>query len=175
MLTDVGGIGYVSGALFGGVLASVAFVAIQNTFTKLGTDHVTLHGLVLFLAQLTLVLPATLGIGLGKNPSGVISDIVAGYDPVKRVKPVLLGGLAAEGLAYLLAWRNVISNWWFVVITLALFVLVPQVAQAITRERPAEEVPLELLGVDQPFTAADRDMLDRGLGLEGVGVDAPVR
>jgi len=32
------GIGYVSGGLMGGILAGAAFVAIQDTLTKLGTD-----------------------------------------------------------------------------------------------------------------------------------------
>ena len=41
MLTVVGGIGYVSGGLFGGMLAGVLFVAMQNTFDKLGVDHPT--------------------------------------------------------------------------------------------------------------------------------------
>ena len=46
MLTVVGGIGYVSGALFGGILFGVAFVALQNTFDKLGADYPDLEGVV---------------------------------------------------------------------------------------------------------------------------------
>src|SRR5207248_2061650 len=36
MLTVVGGIGYVSGGLFGGILTGVAFVALASTFDKIG-------------------------------------------------------------------------------------------------------------------------------------------
>src|ERR671910_556441 len=45
MLTVVGGIGYVSGALFGGILFGVFFVAMQATFAKLGADHTDLESL----------------------------------------------------------------------------------------------------------------------------------
>ncbi|HEY6414637.1 MAG TPA: ABC transporter permease, partial [Acidimicrobiales bacterium] len=62
MLTVVGGIGYVSGALFGGILFGVAFVALQNTFDKLGADFPDAEGFFEFLARFTTVLPALMGV-----------------------------------------------------------------------------------------------------------------
>jgi ABC-type branched-subunit amino acid transport system permease subunit len=70
MLTVVGGIGYVSGALMGGILFGVLFVAFQNTFAKLGADYPDLNGFFEFLAHLSTVLPALLGVSVGRNPTG---------------------------------------------------------------------------------------------------------
>ena len=39
MLTVVGGIGNVAGALMGGILAGTAFQALTSTFTNLSTDR----------------------------------------------------------------------------------------------------------------------------------------
>ena len=179
MLTVVGGIGYVSGALFGGILSAVAFVAIQDTFTKLGVDHATLHDLFSFLARFTLVLPALIGVSMGRNPSGAVSEIVRNYAPLRRAKPVVAGGLAALAAVYLLASGGTISNWWFVVLTAVVLLALPAVAKVLmpdafsTEAAPATtavEVPLELVGLERPFTLDDRAMLDQALGLTDDGV-----
>jgi branched-chain amino acid transport system permease protein len=186
MITVVGGIGYVSGALFSGILFGVGFVALQETFDKLGADHLQLEGMFAFLASLTTVLPAMMGVGLGRDPSGVVTRFVEDFSPLKRVKPVLVAGLGVEAIAYVAADNGTISNWWFVVITLLVMGAMPQAARALApeayeaeaegaegepeRERVAAEpeLPLELIGVSRPFTAADREMLDRELELPAV-------
>jgi branched-subunit amino acid ABC-type transport system permease component len=173
MLTVVGGIGYVSGGLFGGVLFGVAFLALQNTFDKLGADHASLEDLFSFLARFTTVMPALIGVSMGKNPSGAVSDIVLGFEPLKRVKVVLVPGLAVLASAYTLAAADVISNWWFIVVVAALIFVLPAAGKAIAPEayglaRPAadeEELAPELVGVDRPFTPDDREWLDRVLHL----------
>jgi hypothetical protein len=180
MLTVVGGIGYVSGALFGGLAAGVLFVTMQNTFDKLGTDHRDLEGLFEFLANLTLVLPALMGVSIGRNPTGAVERIVVDFGPVRRVRPVLVGAIAAVGAGYLLARNGTISNWWFVVIVLAVIAAMPAAARKLAPEAYATlgwgaqaapvggagtDVPLELVGVSRPYTAADREMLDAALGV----------
>jgi len=181
MLTVVGGIGYVSGALFGGLAAGVLFVTMQNTFDKLGADHSDLEGLFEFLANLTLVLPALMGVSIGRNPTGAVERIVVDFGPVRRVRPVLVGAIAAVAAGYLLARNGTISNWWFVVIVLAVIAAMPAAARVLAPEvyaSPAAgpaapgggaraDVPLELVGVSRPYTAADREMLDAALGLDG--------
>jgi branched-chain amino acid transport system permease protein len=187
MLTVVGGIGYVSGALVGGILFGVFFVALQNTFDKLGADYTDLEGFFEFLARLTTVLPALLGVSIGRNPTGAVERILVDFGPLRRAKPVVVAGIAAVGVAYLLARNEAISNWWFVVITGAVVVAMPVVAgklvPAFGREgRAADSVgvasavvtgqaggarslPLELVGVARPYTVADREMLDAALGV----------
>jgi branched-subunit amino acid ABC-type transport system permease component len=177
MLTVVGGIGYVSGALMGGILFGVLFVALQSTFDKLGADYSDLNGFFEFLARLTTVLPALLGVSIGRNPTGAVERILVDTAPLRKAKPVLIPGLAAVAVAYLLARNDVISNWWLIVITLAVGVAMPQIAKRLVPPEaadtgappePAEPVaalPLELVGVARPFTPGDRIMLDAALGL----------
>jgi len=174
MLTVVGGIGYVSGALFGGILFGVAFVALQNTFDKLGVDYPNAEGLFEFLARFTTVLPALMGVSIGRNPTGAVEQIVVEFGGLRRAKPVVVAGCAAVAVAYLLARNDSISNWWFVVLVGLVIVAMPlagkrlappPIAVAAASEDGHEDIPLELMGVARPFEPADREMLDRELGL----------
>ncbi len=179
MLTVVGGIGYVSGALFGGIAFGVLFVALQNTFDKLGVDYPDVDGLFDFLANLTLVLPALMGVSLGRNPTGAVEKILVDFGPVRRVKPVLVAGIAAVGVAYVMARNDTISNWWLIVITLLVIGAMPAAAKKLAPEAYAEpgaeatavptaaqpDLPLELVGVTRAYTVADREMLDAALGV----------
>jgi hypothetical protein len=174
MLTVVGGIGYVSGALFGGVLLAVSAVAIPDTFTKLGGDYPSFEKYFDFLSDFTTLLPAIIGINLGKNPSGAVSDIVHGFEPLGRFKAAIVAIVVLLIGAWALAHEDVISNWWFVVLFAAIMIGVPRIAQSVkpeafmTREQVyarRNAVPLELMGVDKPFTVADRRMLDGALAI----------
>jgi branched-chain amino acid transport system permease protein len=177
MLTVVGGIGYVSGALFGGIAAGVLFVAMRSTFDKLGADQPDFEGLFEFLANLTLVLPALLGVSIGRNPTGAVERILVDFAPVRRVKPVLVTGIATVGVAYVLARNDTISNWWLIVVTLVVAIAMPQAAKrlapeaaggaaaAATGDGAAGELPLELVGVVRPYSVADRETLDAALGV----------
>jgi branched-chain amino acid transport system permease protein len=173
MLTVVGGIGYVSGALFGGILFGVAFVALQNTFDKLGVDFPDAEGFFEFLARFTTVLPALMGVSIGRNPTGAVDQIVVEFGALRRAKPVVVAGCAAVAVGYLLARNDSISNWWFVVLVGVVIVAMPLAAKRLAPPTaaavaPADghgDVPLELVGVARPFEPADRDMLDRELGL----------
>ncbi len=70
MLTVVGGIGYVSGALFGGLLAGGGFALIVGTFNDLSIEHPVHAETFSILSHLFLVMTALIGIGVGHNPSG---------------------------------------------------------------------------------------------------------
>ena len=80
--------------------------------------------------------------------------------------------------AWALAYQDVISNWWFVILFAVIMMGVPQISRAIkpeaflTREQVRArraEVPLELVGIERPFTEHDRRMLDAALDLDGDG------
>ena len=194
MLTVVGGIGYVSGALFGGVAAGVLFVALQDTFAKLGVDHPDLDGFFDFMANLTLVLPALMGVSIGRNPTGTVEKVLVDFAPVRRARPVLVGGIAVVAVGYLLARNGTISNWWLIVLTAAVVVAMPLLAKRLVPEAasgagggagdtsargaplegaPPADLPLELVGVARPYSVADREMLDAALGVPaGTGVPA---
>ncbi len=170
MLTVVGGIGYVSGALMGGILFGVLFVAFQNTFAKLGADYPDLNGFFEFLAHLSTVLPALLGVSVGRNPTGAVERILVDWPALRRARPVLVGGLTIIGVAYLLARGDAISNWWLIVVIVAVAAAMPLLAKQFTpRPAPAPgsdgEVPLELVGIARPYTDDDRIAVDAALGL----------
>jgi len=109
---------------------------------------------------------------IGRNPTGAVEQIVVEFGALRRAKPVVVAGCAAVAVAYLLARNDSISNWWFVVIVGAVIVAMPlaakRLAPPMAAAAPADGqggVPLELVGVARPFEPADRDMLDRELGL----------
>ena len=181
MLTVVGGIGYVSGALVGGILFGVLFVALQSTFAKLGADYPDLEGFFDFLARLTTVTPALLGVSVGRNPTGAVERVLEEWVPLRRARPVLVGGLATIGVAYLLALNDAISNWWLIVVIVAVAVAMPLLAKRFgpapgpAAGAEAEDVPLELVGLARPYTDDDRIALDAALGLpDGRTPAAPV-
>jgi hypothetical protein len=143
----------------------VGFVAIQDTFTKLGTDHTTLNGVFAFLATLTTVLPAIIGVSLGRNPSGSVHQIVENYRPLRRAVPLLVAAAVAEAVVYGLTYTEHLSGWWFVILTAVVILGLPGAAQALSRPEGPPEVPAELVGVERPFTEDDRAEIDRELGL----------
>src|SRR5581483_7681338 len=94
MLTVVFGIGYVSGALLGGVMSGVGFALVVATFNSLAEHHASFHGLYATLAHIAAVSPALIGIGVGRSPSGAVPDIIESYRPLRNARPVIVGGVA---------------------------------------------------------------------------------
>jgi branched-chain amino acid transport system permease protein len=133
MLTVVGGIGNVAGALMGGILAGTAFQALTSTFTNLSTDHGG-GGFWNVLANLSLVAPALIGVSLGRNPSGAVPQIVSSYRPLWQAKGVLLLGVMAEIVAYLLVLTKVMGNWWLVLATALIAIALPAVGRLVEPE-----------------------------------------
>ncbi len=174
MLLVVAGAGYVSGGLTAGLLYGAVFVALESVFAKVATDYSAFHGIALWLEHLTALLPALIGIGLGKNPSGFLNDTFSQFGPlIRKVKPVLFGGAATELLLWFLAFRHTINNWTFAILSFVLVAALPPVAAAIDPAAfgrgsgggDADTTPLELIGIDRPYTPADLLDIDRGLGV----------
>ena len=148
MLTVVGGIGNVAGALMGGILAGTAFQALTTTFTNLSTDAGG-GGFWSVMANLSLVAPALIGVSLGRNPSGAVPDIVARYKPLWQAKGVLLLGVLAEVCAYLLVLTKVMGNWWLVLATGLIAIALPAIGRLVqpeafagpARARPVRDRP----------------------------------
>jgi hypothetical protein len=99
----------------------------------LSTDHGG-GGYWSVLANLSLVAPALIGVSLGRSPSGAIPDIVASYRPLWKVKGVLVLGIAAELVAYLLVVTKVMGNWWLVLATGVIALAVPVIGRAVRPE-----------------------------------------
>jgi branched-chain amino acid transport system permease protein len=176
MLLVVAGAGYVSGGLSAGLLYGAVFVALGSIFAKIGENVSALHGVSAWLVHFTVLLPALIGIGLGRNPSGFLADSFQRYRVLIRDFPaVFVGGLAVMLLAWLLAFEHVVNNWVFGVFVFAVAALLPYMGAlfdpaAYRRRRSAagavDQTPVELIGIDRPFTADDLRQIDRGVGLE---------
>jgi len=182
MLLVVAGAGCVSGGLTAGLLYGAVFVTMQSLLDKLGADYSAFHGPLAWLARFTTVLPALIGVGLGRNPSGFLNQVFAGWEPtIRRARSMFLAGIAAELALWFLALGHVISNWAFAVLTVVLLVALPRIAVLL---RPAAfvptggdpgaavpawpAVPLERVGLDRAFTDEDRAGIDASLGLDQV-------
>ncbi len=174
MLTVSAGIGYVTGALAGGILAGVGFAVLVNTFNHLATGNPGAHGSYTFLANLMTVLPALIGITIGQNPSGFLHELFVGYRRLlAKAKPVLAGGVAINLIVYLLALTKTVDNWWFGIVTYIVLFLLPTFGQILmpAAMRPPgapvrePEPAWERIGIAEPYTVAAREELDRRLGL----------
>ncbi len=173
MIAVVGGIGYVSGALLAGIFLSVLNVVMPAVWTKLGHDYPALHWLfVSVMKNFTMFVgPALIGIGLGKNPSGIAQQIMDGFRPLRKTP--LAVGIWVAGLltAWLFAWQELIGHWTFAVIVLLSVVLVPMVIKAIHPDRFADDERaihgegLDQIGLARPFRRSDRALFDDALGI----------
>jgi branched-chain amino acid transport system permease protein len=156
-LTVVGGIGAVGGALFAGISLNGLLPLLAALLPSQFTDYLA-------------VLPGLAGIGLGRNPSGAVHDIREGFLPIVEVRPVLVATVVALAVIYGLRLAEVIDNWPFVILSLAIPVVAVIVAGLVEREvvETAEETPLEWRGLTEPWTEEDVRELDRALGTSEV-------
>jgi hypothetical protein len=169
----VGGIGSAGGAVFAGlVLFGIPIVA--STWGTLDVAVQSLPG-VRDLSDILKVLPGAMGIGLGRNPNGVVPDLAKRFEPVRTQRGVLLGlGIVLAALVAA-AEQGALGGWWFGTLSLvAIFATIP-IAEALERRGHAAgaelEVPLEWLGITQPYTDADVRRINEGLALpDGVPV-----
>ncbi|MEO9140517.1 MAG: ABC transporter permease [Jatrophihabitans sp.] len=183
MLTVSAGIGYVTGALAGGVLAGVGFAVLVGTFNNLGTSNPGSASTYSALASFITVLPAVIGITIGRSPSGFLHELFEGYRRLLNAKPVLIGGALVEALMYVLALTDTLDNWWFGITTFALLFLLPVFGQVFMpaamrapHESVAEPDPIwEDVGITTPYTLDLRTELDRRLGLPAPATELATR
>jgi branched-chain amino acid transport system permease protein len=167
LLGVVGGIGTAAGALAAGVLIGGLPLIVD---------------VAPWFENINRILPGTMGITLGRNPNGIVASIREGFTPLRRDVPALVATLAGVALVVALRFAEVLTGIPFAVVLLGVPVaggLYAQVralraADAARRAAGDVEVPLERVGIDRPFTAADVAELDRALGLEAEPAGGPV-
>jgi hypothetical protein len=98
LLTVVGGVGTVGGALFGGLM--------------LGGNSV-LASVVPTLKNVTKILPGTIGVTLGRNPSGAANQIADAYRSLANRWNLLAFAAAGGVVIWILDAQYVISHWAF--------------------------------------------------------------
>jgi branched-chain amino acid transport system permease protein len=152
LLVVVGGIGTAGGAIFAG-LVLYGIPLVSATFA--------------WFANIGRVLPGAMGIGLGKNPNGVVPDVADRFEPLRRAVPILVGLLLAIAGLVVAAKLELLDNWPFALAVTGVIALASAIADR-HRLLGEDEEPLEWVGVDRSFTAADVRRLDAELGLEKV-------
>jgi len=177
MLTVVGGVSYVSGALFGGFMVGMGFSLINGTFGNLAADSQMYSGLFESLKHVFALMIALAGVGINRNPSGIVSDICESYRPLRNARPVLYVGIGAGAFLLALNWVEVIGDWSLAIGIFCVVLLLPVLGRMWMPERVLTEhelaehrarrtvVPPELRGLDAPLTPEERYDLDTYLGL----------
>jgi branched-chain amino acid transport system permease protein len=146
----VGGIGSAGGAIFAGlVLYGIPLVSAS----------------IAWFADVGRVLPGVMGIGLGKNPNGVVPDVAERFGPLRRATAILVVMLLGIVGLVIAAKLEILDNWTFAFAVGGVIVLASAIADR-KRLIGEDEEPLEWVGIERPFTADDVRRLDSELGLE---------
>jgi branched-chain amino acid transport system permease protein len=116
LLAVVGGIGTAGGALFAGLI----LVAVPLVTSPLKAIQGPLR-----------LLPGLVGIGLGKNPNGAVSDIATAFRPLEKARGVVLGMVLAVAGLFALRTAGVLPNWWFGILAVVVVFAAPGVAQLL--------------------------------------------
>jgi branched-chain amino acid transport system permease protein len=155
----VGGMAYAGTGAFSGVSLQAGLPLLS----QIGT----------FFANLSGLLPGLAGIGLGRNPNGAISEMREAFGRAwtdKRVFAALVGG---EIVIWLLRVAEVYMNWTYVILAMVWglgWLLGVAGADRLAQQRAAagpraHAVPLEWVGVTEPWNEEDALELDRRLAV----------
>jgi hypothetical protein len=111
-----------------------------------------------------------MGIGLGRNPNGVVRDVAGRFEPVRGRRWLIMGLLFALAGLVALAETGVLSGWWFGIFSVVAVFAIPGIATGLDRldQRQATDLPLEWMGLDRPFAEEDVRAIDEVVALPRV-------
>ncbi|QXC61390.1 ABC transporter permease [Aquihabitans sp. G128] len=163
MLVVVGGAGLVGGALFAGI-GLYGIIPLTSALFS-------------FVAKINAVSPGLTGVGLGRNPSGVIPLVQEGVRPLRRDRVVLPAMAVAMVAVYALRQADAYGNWPFVALLLLVFVVANAVAGARARPGAAERRAaaaatsvgdLDWVGITSPWTSGHLAQLESAFAADGL-------
>jgi branched-subunit amino acid ABC-type transport system permease component len=166
MLVVVGGIGYVSGALFSGIVTGVLLLLITLPIDSASAyAHARTAG-----TDVLNVGAALIGVLVARNPSGLARPFFAAQRRLDGAREARWAAAGVQVVLYVLAYTGVLTTVPFLVLSAILWLVLPSVAGSIWPERvhPAgwrRPVPPELVGVDDPYPPDIAAALDKQLGL----------
>jgi branched-chain amino acid transport system permease protein len=127
------------------------------------------------VTKINTITPGATGIGLGRNPSGVVPLMSADVRPIRHDPLVFVAMVAAMAGAYALRMAEVIENWPFVLLVVVAVVAASSVAKVRARpsgdeaaDAPPSPDALEWVGVTEPWTTEHLSRVTEGLGLDGL-------
>lgn len=147
LVVVVGGLGAVGAGLFTGV----AYVWPVGALNAVAPWAHNLVGL----------LPALAGIGLGRDPDGIVARFRREWAPLGRDRVSLMALAGGLAVLWLLRLTDVIGGWLLFLGALVLAMALRSHASA--RERAEPEIPVEWWGVRRDWRASDREVLDRAV------------
>ena len=121
-----------------------------------------MHDFFIFLG------PAVAGIGLGRNPNGVASQIFNGYRPLKEKsnRGLVVGAITLVISFWLFRVTQVFDGWVFLLLSTPVILLCPLIADAKTKDKKSRSNnTMELIGIDTEFTDDIVKELDQKLSL----------
>jgi branched-chain amino acid transport system permease protein len=158
LIAVIGGMAYAGTGVFGGLSLQAGLPLLSQVGT--------------FFANLSGLLPGLAGIGLGRNPNGAISDLRDAFGRAWRDKRIFAAVLGGEIVIWLLRVAEVYKNWTFVLLAVAWGVGwlvsvagVDRLALLRAEGGPRASVPLEWMGVTEPWDPDELDELDRRLAV----------
>jgi branched-chain amino acid transport system permease protein len=179
MLGVVGGLGRLGGALFAGI--SLQTLTSMSTWPVLNTRFLGMGPPAGWYAKFAAASPGFMGVGLGRNPNGAVSDMRAGFEPIMHSKRALGVFVATIGVLYVATLNlDVLNGWIFVLGTIAALGIGAQIGlreglRAGSIEAPEDPTveefggtALEWVGIDRPVTDSDVALLDEKLGVPAV-------
>jgi branched-chain amino acid transport system permease protein len=123
------------------------------------------------LQNFTALLPGLAGIGLGRNPDGVVPYFRRDWTPAARHRVALIAALCVSALLWGLRLAGVVNGWvlFWGVAGAAAFVRINASAHATAGEHAAgpqperDAVPVEWWGLRRPWQAEDEEVLDHAV------------
>ncbi len=177
MIGVVGGMGRIGGALFAGISLQVlntmaAWPVLNTRFLGMGPAPEGWYSKFAFAS------PGFMGIGLGRNPNGAVSDMRVGFEPILMSRRALaIVSIGIVGLYVATLRVDALNGWIFILGTVVLLIVGAQIGKsdAIAKgtlepdpDPSIEEFDgthLEWVGIDRPVTDTDIALLDSKLGL----------
>ncbi|TDV49838.1 ABC transporter permease subunit [Actinophytocola oryzae] len=145
LVAVIGGLGAVGTGLFTGT----AYVWPLNALVVVAP----------WTQNLVALLPSLAGIGLGRDPDGIVTRFRRQWAPLGRDRAALTALAAGLAALWLLRLTDVIGGWALFLGALALALVTRAWADARGRAEP--EVPVEWWGVRRPWQARDEEVMDR--------------
>jgi branched-chain amino acid transport system permease protein len=122
-----------------------------------------LVGLASWSQNLVACLPSLAGIGLGRNPDGIASELRRGWAPVARDRIAMTALACGLVVAWVLRLADVIDGWTFFGASLVVGLALRSFAARRQTRSTEPDVPVEWRGLRRAWRAEDREVLDRGI------------
>ncbi|MEH0421256.1 branched-chain amino acid ABC transporter permease [Streptomyces sp. B21-083] len=151
LIAVIGGLGASGTGLFTGL----AFVVPAQLLASAGS----------WASDVTSLMVALAGMGLAKNPGGILTRMRAEWEPLFRDRTLLSAMLGVLATCWLLAALGATNGWLLLAVAAVAAGLLR--ARAAAAKAPPTDIPLEWWGVRRPWRSEDEEVLSRATTAAG--------